>query len=410
MSPRPRKVSDEEVFAAAHRAMTRLGPGELTLAEIAAEAGVTAGALSQRFGSKRQLLLALAEGAAVGTGDFIRELRSAHRSPLAALRAYAECMADLARSPAALARNLAYLEIDLADPEFHAHVAAQARATRAGLEELLEEAVAAGELTRGTDVRALARTVEVVLNGSLVTWAFYQDGTAARWLRDNVDAVLAPPQAGATFDSSFGGRVLPQVDAMESDHGIQELISGADAGDARAAEQLFAALYGELHRLAEHHLRRGGSSLTLGPTTLLHEAYLNVAGRGDVAFADRSRFLAYASRAMRGLLIDYARRRRAQKRGRQVEITLSEDAQPSAGAMRQAEELERLGDALDELAALEPALAELVDLRFFCGFSFGEIAEIRRVSERTVQRDWRKARLLLHHAMLEEGEAAEGER
>ena len=197
---------------------------------------------------------------------------------------------------------------------------------------------------------------------------------------------------------------------MDAERDIRELISGADAGDERAAEQLFAALYGELHRLAEHHLRRGGSSLTLGPTTLLHEAYLNVAGRGDVAFADRSRFLAYASRAMRGLLIDYARRRRAQKRGRQLEITLTESEQSPAEAMRRAEELERLGDALDELAALEPALAELVDLRFFCGFSFAEIAEIRRVSERTVQRDWRKARLLLHQAMVEEGGAPEGER
>src|SRR5919202_6912550 len=131
---------------------------------------------------------------------------------------------------------------------------------------------------------------------------------------------------------------------MESKPAIRELISGADAGDARAAEQLFATLYAELHRLAEHHLRRGGGALTLGPTTLLHEAYLNIAGRDDVAFADQARFLAYASRAMRGLLIDYARRRRAQKRGRQLEITLAGDEMPPAEAQRQAEELARLGD------------------------------------------------------------------
>jgi AcrR family transcriptional regulator len=192
MSPRPRKVSDDEVFAAAHRATMRLGPGELTLAEIAAEAGVTAGALAQRFGSKRGLLLALAERAAASAGDSIRALQAAHRSPLAAVRAYAECMAQLAQSPAALARNLAYLQVDLADPEFRAHLAVQARATRAGLHELLKAAVAAGELVRGTDTRALARTVEVVLSGSLLTWAFYHDGTAARWIRADVDAVLAP--------------------------------------------------------------------------------------------------------------------------------------------------------------------------------------------------------------------------
>src|SRR5262249_7530262 len=122
VSPRPRKVSDDDVFAAAHRAANRLAPSELTLAAIAAEAGVTAGALAQRFGSKRALLLALSERAAAGAGDFIRGLAASHRSPLAAIRAYAECMAHLAQSPAALARNLAYLQIDLADADFRAHL------------------------------------------------------------------------------------------------------------------------------------------------------------------------------------------------------------------------------------------------------------------------------------------------
>ena len=192
MSPRPRKVSDEDVFAAAYRAMQRLGPGELTLAEIAAEAGVTAGALAQRFGSKRALLLALSEGAAAAAGEMVRGMRAAHRSPLGAVRAYAECLAGLASSPAALARNLAYLQIDLADPDFRAQLAAQGRATREALRELLEEAVAAGELARGTDTRALVGTVEVALNGALFTWAFYQEGPAARFLRNAVDAVLAP--------------------------------------------------------------------------------------------------------------------------------------------------------------------------------------------------------------------------
>ena len=192
MSPRPRKVSDDEIYAAAYRAMTTVGPGELTLARIATEAGVTPAALSQRFGSKRELLLALAAGAATSAGEFIRALAEKHRSPLAAIREYAECMAHLAPSPAVLARNLAYLQIDLADPAFRAHLAVQARATRAGLEDLLERAVAAKELVADTDVRGLARTLEVALNGSLLTWAFYQEGTAARWLRRNADAVLTP--------------------------------------------------------------------------------------------------------------------------------------------------------------------------------------------------------------------------
>src|SRR5437763_741202 len=136
MTPRPRKVSDEQIFAATMRAMSRLGPGELTLAEIAREAGVTAGALVQRFGSKRALLLALARTAAKGSGDFFRELVRKHASPLAALREYAECFAHLAQSPGALARSLAYLQIDLTDPDFRKHLLAQSRATRPVIVEL----------------------------------------------------------------------------------------------------------------------------------------------------------------------------------------------------------------------------------------------------------------------------------
>ena len=189
---RPRKVSDDDVFAAAYRAMTRLGPGELTLAEIAAEAGVTAGALVQRFGSKRELLLRLSAGAAEGNATFIRGLRAKHRSPVSVLRAYAQCLADLAASPAALARNLAYLQIDLTDEDFRKHLLAQATATRAAMEELLEEAITEGELRPNTDARELARAVETALSGSLMTWALYRDGAAAKWLRRDVDAVLTP--------------------------------------------------------------------------------------------------------------------------------------------------------------------------------------------------------------------------
>lgn len=190
MSPRPRKVTDDGVFAAAHRAMSRLGPGELTLAEIAAEAGVTAGALVQRFGSKRDLLLMLFKQAAGSTRDMMRELRARYASPLAALRAYAECMADLAQSPAAFVRNLAYLQIDLTDDEFRTCLVRQARATRAALLEWVREAVEAGELH--AEPHRLARTIETVVSGSLMTWATYPRGSAGPWIRADLEAVLAP--------------------------------------------------------------------------------------------------------------------------------------------------------------------------------------------------------------------------
>ncbi|HET9512832.1 MAG TPA: helix-turn-helix domain-containing protein [Gemmatimonadales bacterium] len=192
MSPRPRKVSDEEVFAATHRAMQRLGPGELTLSEIAAEAGVTAGALVQRFGSKRELLLKLSQAWAGSGDEFLQELARRHKSPLATLRAYAECLAELAPSPEALARNLAYLQIDVTDPEFRVHLLASSRATRTGLERLIAAAVAAGELRKITDPKALALTVESTLSGALLTWAIYREGKPERWLRERVEAVIKP--------------------------------------------------------------------------------------------------------------------------------------------------------------------------------------------------------------------------
>jgi AcrR family transcriptional regulator len=192
MSPRPRKVTDEDLFAATHAVMNRVGPGELTLSATAAEAGVTAAVLVQRFGSKRSLLLALSTRAADESGAFIAGLQRQHRSPLASLRAYAGCMAMLAASPAAFARSLAYLQIDLTDSDFRKPLVKQARATRAGLERLVAAAAEAGEISRGVNAARLARTIEAVLGGSLLAWAFYREGTSADWLRADVDAVLAP--------------------------------------------------------------------------------------------------------------------------------------------------------------------------------------------------------------------------
>jgi len=177
---------------------------------------------------------------------------------------------------------------------------------------------------------------------------------------------------------------------------IASLIASAERGDPSAADALFSALYSELHRLAERQLAGGGSRLTLGTTTLLHEAYLSIARQKGAEFPDRARFMAYAAKVMRRLIIDYARRRQAQKRGGGFQIT-SMIQDPEAIAV-DAKELAGIGAALDDLAVADPSLAELVDLRFFGGFSLSEIATMRGVTERTVQRHWEKARLYLFQA------------
>ncbi len=192
MCARPRKVTDDDVFMAAHRVMSRVGPSKLTLGHIAAEAGVTAGLLVQRFGSKRDLMLKLSERFSSGTVEMFAQLRQGHRSPLAVLRAYAECMAGMADTPAAFMRNLSYLQIDLTDPDFRTHFAKSAKATREELQKLIREAIDAEELTPSTNPKQLARTIEAVIGGSMLSWAFYQEGTSSKWMRDDLNSVLKP--------------------------------------------------------------------------------------------------------------------------------------------------------------------------------------------------------------------------
>jgi RNA polymerase sigma factor (TIGR02999 family) len=187
---------------------------------------------------------------------------------------------------------------------------------------------------------------------------------------------------------------------------FEQLIQSAEQGDVSSRKRLFALLYDELHRLAERELRRS-PSLTLSPTTLLHETYLNLSSGNGAVFPDRARFLAYASRAMRGLLIDYVRSRRAQKRGAAFEITCLPTEVPAGDAAD--DSLEEIGEALNTLGAVEPRLAQLVDLKFFCGCSFAEIAGLLGVSERTAKRDWDKARLLLRDYLDDRTAPSSGE-
>jgi RNA polymerase sigma factor (TIGR02999 family) len=183
---------------------------------------------------------------------------------------------------------------------------------------------------------------------------------------------------------------------QSSEPSFQQLFDAAQRNEPRGTDRLFSALYSELRRLAKRELARQGSSFYLSPTTVLHEAYIEIADRDGRNFPDRGRFMAYAARVMRGLIIDHARSRSAQKRGGKFEITSSDGA---ISAPPDPQELTKISQALDELAQSEASLAEVVDLKFFCGFTFGEIAAMKGTSERTVQRQWEKARIYLHRAI-----------
>jgi RNA polymerase sigma factor (TIGR02999 family) len=198
-----------------------------------------------------------------------------------------------------------------------------------------------------------------------------------------------------------GSWQLPDVSGMLRSKGAPSAAAKmrvretATGGENQSA--LFASLYDELRHMARRELRRG-VGLTLSATTLLHETYCKLHQSNGTSFPDEARFLAYASRAMRTLVIDYARSRQAQKRGGGYEITSLPTDLPEA-AVVEVNELERLSVAIDTLAQLDPSLAQLVDLKFFCGYSLVEIAAMRGISERTAQREWDKARVLLKRTL-----------
>ncbi len=190
----------------------------------------------------------------------------------------------------------------------------------------------------------------------------------------------------------------PNDNAAEEAQRVSQLLTAAERGESRdgQTDALFVELYRELHRMARHELHRGVGPVTLSATTLLHEAYLDLRSRRS-DFPDRGRFFAYAARAMRGLIVDHVRQRRAIKRGGEFHLTSFDatDAQQLAAE----QPIVALSDALDALAQAEPALAELVELKYFCGFDLAEIASMRGVAERTTQRHWDKARVFLKHAL-----------
>ena len=191
MSPRPRETSDEEILAATGRVMQRRSPTQLTLADVAKEAGVVPATLIQRFGTKRGLLLTMCRTAPGSVPQQFALARARHESPLKALiELYAECTA-FAPTPEAVANGLAYLQVDLTDPEFHAITIAQFRAIRDETRKLLDEAIAVRELKR-CDTAQLARLIQHTNGGAMLAWAVYRQGSVASWVRRELEALLSP--------------------------------------------------------------------------------------------------------------------------------------------------------------------------------------------------------------------------
>ena len=191
MSPRPRETSDEEILAATARVMQRRSPTQLTLADVAREAGVVPATLIQRFRTKRGLLLAVCSTAPGSVPQQFAAARAKHKSPLKALiELYAECT-SFAPTPEAMANGLAYLQIDLTDPDFHAITLAQFRALREQTKSLLDQAVAAREL-RKCDTAKLARLIQHLNGGAMLSWAVYREGSVASWVRSDLETLLKP--------------------------------------------------------------------------------------------------------------------------------------------------------------------------------------------------------------------------
>ena len=175
---------------------------------------------------------------------------------------------------------------------------------------------------------------------------------------------------------------------------ITTLLRAAAAGDRTAADQAFALLYADLQRLAHSRMRRSGDMTLLDTTALVHESYLRFQSAGGLEFADRQHFLGYAARVMHTVVVDLVRARQAERRGGGAEhVTLNTAIGDSV--TRHDDEILRVHDAMSDLASTDQRLANVVEMRYFGGLSEQEIAESLGVTERTVQRDWQKARLFL---------------
>lgn len=189
---------------------------------------------------------------------------------------------------------------------------------------------------------------------------------------------------------------------MSTASDVTQLLVDFQEGDDAAAHQLWAEVYDELRRIAHHRLRREREGHTLSTTALVHEAYLKLIDQAQVEWENRLHFFAMSSRIMRNILIDYARRRNAQKRGGGRPHLRLDDAAISADMS--ARVFLALDEALKQLTKIDERLGQVVEYRFFGGMQEKEIADLLGVSKRTVRRDWRKAKAWLARALAEEEE------
>ena len=192
---RPRTIADADILMALHAVVGRIGPARMTLADVAAEVGLSPATLVQRFGSKRGLLLAFARAGAASADYCFTGVRAAHKSPLDALIAAATLMTRSMGSPEELANGLAFLQMDISDREFRAYALVSFEKTHAGYKALLDDAVKAGELKK-CDTSKLAHAIAAVSGGSLIAWAVWQKGTAERWVKRDLETLLAPYRVG----------------------------------------------------------------------------------------------------------------------------------------------------------------------------------------------------------------------
>jgi len=179
---------------------------------------------------------------------------------------------------------------------------------------------------------------------------------------------------------------------------ITGLLRSANSGDGAARDALFALLYEDLRRLARSRLRQNEPVTVLDTSALVHECYLRYLNARNLAFDDRGKFFGYAATVMRTIIVDEVRRRHAERRGGAIERVGLETGDIEAIGGDE-EQIVRVHDALGDLAALDPRLAQVVELRYFAGLTEEEIAAAMGVTERTVRRDWAKARALLFAAL-----------